>query len=128
MEVKMKAPLNVLGGPIQLCSQDPLTGWYRDGCCNTDDDDRGNHTVCAQVTQDFLFFIRENGNDLITPNMEMGFPGLKDGDSWCVCAGSWLQAHESGVGCPVFLESTHAGALSVVPLETLLEHAVASEV
>jgi uncharacterized protein (DUF2237 family) len=124
----MKAPLNVLGSPLATCSQDPITGWYRDGCCNTDEHDHGSHTVCAEVTQEFLEFIRTIGNDLITPNLELGFPGLTSGDSWCVCAASWLQAHEAGIGCAVHLESTHAGALAIVPLKALLEHAVAAEV
>jgi len=123
----MKASINVLGAPLQSCSHEPLTGWYRDGCCNTDDNDRGSHTVCAQVTTEFLEFLRTAGNDLMTPRPESGFPGLKAGDTWCVCAGSWFAAHEAGVGCPVHLESTHGLALEVVTLSALIEHAVASE-
>ena len=123
----MFAPLNVLGTPIQVCSLEPKTGWLRDGCCNTDASDVGSHTVCAHVTQEFLEHLREHGNDLITPAMQFGFPGLKDGDQWCVCAASWRQAHAMGKGCPVVLESTHAGALSIVPLEELMEHALAHE-
>ena len=124
----MKAPINVLGGPLHQCSTKPLTGWFRDGCCNTDASDRGSHTVCAQVTQEFLEFIRERGNDLITPVPRAGFPGLKTGDQWCVCAASWRQAHLEGKGCPVMLESTHAAALQIVPLEEMMVHAIAEEV
>lgn len=121
----MKAPLNVLGGILQACSHAPRTGWFRDGCCNTDENDHGNHTVCAHVTQPFLEFLQAKGNDLITPAREHGFPGLKPGDCWCVCAGSWKQAFDQGVACPVALESTHARALEQVPLEALMAHALA---
>ncbi len=124
----MKAPINVLGTPLLACSLDPKTGWYRDGCCNTDDDDLGSHTVCARVTDAFLEFIQMQGNDLITPHPEFGFPGLKSGDQWCVCAASWRQAYLAGVACPVILESTHAVALESVKLEELMEHALAVEV
>lgn len=124
----MKAPINVLGTPLLACSLDPKTGWYRDGCCNTDDDDMGSHTVCARVTDAFLEFIRMQGNDLITPNLGFGFPGLRPGDQWCVCAASWRQAYLAGVACPVILESTHAIALESVKLEELMEHALAVEV
>lgn len=123
----MKAPLNVLGGPLAACSHDPLTGWFRDGCCNTDDNDVGSHTVCAQVNQSFLEYLALMGNDLMTPAPQFGFPGLKDGDQWCVCAASWRQAHLAGKGCKVVLESTHAMALQIVPLEELMQHAVAVE-
>ena len=122
----MDASLNVLGTPLQACSHDPLTGWFRDGCCNTDDRDRGSHTVCAQVTAEFLEFLRRRGNDLVTPARQHGFPGLKPGDCWCVCAASWRQAYAAGVACPVHLESTHAGALKIVPLEELMAHAAAT--
>jgi len=123
----MDAPLNVLGTPLKACSHAPKTGWYRDGCCNTDASDRGSHTVCAQVTEEFLLFLQARGNDLITPMPQFGFPGLKPGDCWCVCAGSWREAAASGVGCPVHLESTHAKALQAAPLELLLQHALADE-
>ena len=123
----MHPSVNVNGTELQPCSTEPMTGWYRDGCCNTDTDDRGSHTVCAQVTEDFLVHIRGLGNDLMTPYPEAGFPGLKPGDSWCVCAASWLQAYEAGVACPVKLESTHAIALEIVPLKALLELAVSAE-
>ena len=119
----MKASLNVLGHPLESCSKDPLTGWFRDGCCNTDNRDRGSHTVCAVVTEEFLEQLRQDGNDLITPHPEHGFPGLKPGDGWCVCAASWYRAYQVGVACPVKLESTHAAALRIVPLKALAEHA-----
>lgn len=120
----MHRSLNVLGQPLQPCSQDPKTGWFRDGCCNTDDKDRGSHTVCARVTQEFLLFLRDQGNDLITPVPQVGFPGLKPGDQWCVVARSWLQAWQADKACPVVLESTHQAALAIVPLEALLQHAL----
>lgn len=123
----MDPSLNVLGLPLRPCSRDPLTGWYRDGCCNTDDNDRGSHTVCARVTRDFLEFLVLTGNDLITPVPEHGFPGLKEGDQWCVCAASWRQAYKAGRACPVVLESTHRRALSIVPLEELMAHALGEE-
>ena len=124
----MKPPINVLGTPLQMCSRDPLTGWYRDGCCNTDDQDRGSHTVCARVTEDFLAFLASRGNDLITPMPQHRFPGLRPGDQWCVVAASWRQAYRAGVACPVVLEATHAAALEVVPLEELMQYALAPEV
>ena len=120
----MMASLNVLGRPLLSCSHKPLTGWFRDGCCNTDARDRGSHTVCAVVTAEFLAYLQSTGNDLITPYPDSGFPGLKPGDQWCVCAASWLRAHEAGEGCPVKLEATHAAALSTVPLSAMMEHAV----
>ncbi len=124
----MKPPINVLGTPLQMCSRDPLTGWYRDGCCNTDDQDRGSHTVCARVTEEFLAFLASRGNDLITPMPQHRFPGLRPGDQWCVVAASWRQAYRAGVACPVVLEATHAAALEVVPLEELMQYALAPEV
>ena len=123
----MKAPINVLGGPLASCSREPMTGWFRDGCCNTDSNDRGSHTVCAKLTMEFLEYLRVLGNDLITPVPEFGFPGLKDGDQWCVCASSWRQAHLAGRGCAVVLEATHAAALEIVSLEELMQHAVGAE-
>ena len=123
----MKASINVLGTPLARCSVDPLTGWFRDGCCNTDKNDHGSHTVCAQVTEEFLEFICLQGNDLITPHLEFGFPGLRPGDQWCICAASWRQAYVAGVACPVQLESTHAAALSIVPLEELMAYSIAPE-
>ena len=120
----MKPSLNVLGEPLELCSNDPLTGWFRDGCCNTDERDRGLHTVCAQVTQPFLEYLKSKGNDLITPHPEYGFVGLKEGDQWCVCAASWYDAFQMGVACPIKLESTHIQTLELMPLEALLAHAI----
>ena len=122
----MMASLTVLGGPLEGCSLEPKTGWFRDGCCNTDARDLGSHTVCAVVTEEFLEFLKMRGNDLMTPHAESGFPGLKPGDGWCVCAASWHDAHLVGLGCPVKLESTHATALSIVPLKALMEHAIAA--
>lgn len=119
----MQPSFNVLGTPLKSCSTQPLTGWFRDGCCNTDAQDRGSHTVCARVTRSFLEELKRQGNDLITPAPEHGFPGLRDGDRWCVCAGSWLRAYQNGKACPVDLEATHRRALSVVPLEALMEFA-----
>jgi len=123
----MDRSVNVLGTPLRPCSHEPRTGWFRDGCCNTDDADRGSHTVCAQVTAEFLEFLRRRGNDLVTPVPEAGFPGLQPGDHWCVCAASWRDAAAAGVGCPIDLESTHARALRVVPLEELMAWASAPE-
>ena len=123
----MHRSLNVLGQPLQPCSHEPLTGWYRDGCCNTDDRDRGLHTVCARVTQPFLEFIARAGNNLIDPAPDVGFPGLKPDDQWCVVATSWYQAYRAGVACPVILESTHQATLQVVPLDALMAHAHAEE-
>lgn len=123
----MLPSLNVLGGPLVACSHEPKTGWFRDGCCNTDQRDRGSHTVCCRVTTDFLGFLKEKGNDLTTPAPQHGFPGLKDGDQWCVCISSWAEAFAQGVACPVFLEGTHERALAVVELDMLLAHAIAAE-
>lgn len=120
----MHPSINVLGTPLAPCSRDPLTGWYRDGCCNTDDADRGSHTVCCVVNETFLNFAKKQGNDLITPMPQYGFPGLQPGQSWCVCAGTWLAAVQAGQGCPVDLESTHERALEVIPLEILETHAL----
>ncbi|MEC8589224.1 MAG: DUF2237 domain-containing protein, partial [Candidatus Thermoplasmatota archaeon] len=110
----MHPSVNVLGTELKSCSTDPLTGWYRDGCCNTDDNDRGSHTVCCVVTQDFLEFAKAQGNDLMTPAPHFSFPGLKPGDSWCVCARTWLAAVHAGSACPVDLEATHEEALSII--------------
>jgi hypothetical protein len=115
---------NVLGGELALCSASPRTGFYRDGCCNTGAEDHGLHVVCAQVTREFLEFARAQGNDLVTPAPEYGFPGLTPGDRWCVCAGTWRQAYEAGVAAPVVLAATHEETLAVVPLAALKEHAL----
>lgn len=114
---------NVLGGPLQECSSDPVTGFYRDGCCNTDAADFGSHTVCAVVSEEFLAHQVSVGNDLSTPRPEYGFAGLQPGDRWCVCASRWRQAYEAGAASPVVLASTHARALELIPLQALREHA-----
>lgn len=116
--------LNVLGTELQPCSFDPLTGYYRTGCCENRGDDPGLHTVCCRVTEDFLEFSREQGNDLITPMPQYGFPGLRPGDQWCVCATRWLEAHRAGRACEVVLESTHVSTLEYVDLADLQAHAV----
>jgi hypothetical protein len=118
------AARNVLGTPLADCSHDPKTGWFRDGCCRTDDQDRGSHTVCARLTAEFLEFSRHVGNDLSTPRPEFHFPGLKPGDQWCVCAARWMQAFEAGVAPPVRLEATHERALEFAPLAALRYHAL----
>ena len=115
---------NVLGEKLEPCSSDPLTGWFRDGCCNTDDVDRGVHTVCARVTKDFLEWAKINGNDLITPHPEFDFSGLKEGDCWCVCAGTYAQAIEEGKACKVFLKKTNNKTLEIIPLEKLKKFAI----
>ena len=118
----MLPSFNVLGGDLETCSTDPLTGWFRDGCCNTDRNDRGLHTVCCVLTEEFLEFARSRGNDLITPAPQHGFPGLEPGDRWCVCAQTWQDAADEGVACPVVLASTHEETLQIVALETLVQH------
>jgi len=115
-------PLNVLGTPLQDCSHDPLTGYFRDGCCRTRADDLGTHVVCARVTAEFLEFSRAQGNDLITPHPEWRFPGLRPGDQWCLCAMRWKEALEAGVAPPVVLEATHIAALEFVTLADLEYH------
>lgn len=115
--------LNVLGGPLEACSYDPLTGFMRTGCCETGPDDLGSHTVCARVTQRFLEFSVSRGNDLVTPQPQWRFRGLKPGDRWCLCASRWLEACMAGVAPPVVLEATHQAALRIVPLELLQRHA-----
>jgi uncharacterized protein (DUF2237 family) len=116
--------LNVLGAELQQCGTDPLTGFYRDGCCSSGPEDVGSHTVCAVVTREFLEHQMSVGNDLTTPRPEWQFPGLQPGDRWCVVAVRWLQAYQEGVAAPVVLASTHERALDVIPLRLLREHAV----
>jgi uncharacterized protein len=116
--------LNVLGGPLEECGTDPVTGFYRDGCCGTGPQDVGSHTVCAVVTADFLAHQRSVGNDLSTPRPEYTFPGLQPGDRWCVVAIRWMQAYLDGVAAPVVLASTHERALDVIPLKALQENAI----
>ena len=111
--------LNVLGTPLLACSFDPLTGYCRDGCCNTDHNDHGSHVVCAKVTQAFLDFSVSRGNDLVTPRPEFRFAGVKAGDRWCLCARRWLEAFQAGVAPPVVLEATHRKALEIVTIEQL---------
>ena len=111
--------LNVLGTELVSCSLDPVTGYFRDGCCNTDEHDHGSHVVCAKVTQEFLEFSKQHGNDLITPRPEWNFPGLEPGDQWCLCAVRWKQAYDQGVAPPVILESTHHNALKYATLDQL---------
>jgi len=111
--------LNVVGGTLRPCSERPLTGFFRDGCCSTAPEDLGSHTVCAIMTEDFLAFSRAAGNDLSTPRPEWGFEGLRPDDRWCVCAARWLEAHAAGYAPPIVLGATHARALEVVPIEAL---------
>ena len=120
----MSDATNVLGGPLQPCSVEPRTGFYRDGCCNTGPEDLGLHVVCTQVTAEFLEFSAEHGNDLSTPMPEFGFPGLQPGDRWCVCAGRWRAALDAGVAPPVVLAATHEETLAVVTLDDLKRHAI----
>lgn len=115
---------NVLGGELEACGTDPVTGFYRDGCCATGPDDLGSHTICAVVTAEFLNHQRSIGNDLTTPMPEYRFPGLVPGDRWCVTARNWLQAHRDGAAALVVLASTNERALDIVPIEALREHAV----
>jgi uncharacterized protein (DUF2237 family) len=115
---------NVLGGPLESCSLDPLTGFYRDGCCRTSPADPGSHTICAVVSAEFLEHQVQIGNDLSTPIPQYGFPGLVPGDRWCVTARNWLRAHEAGAAAYVVLAATHERALDIVPLEVLQEYAV----
>lgn len=117
---------NVLGGPLATCSREPLTGFFRDGCCRTVSADTGVHTVCAVMTQAFLEFTVAAGNDLVTPRPEFDFPGLLVGDRWCLCAARWLEAEHAGCAPPVILEATHEKTLAIVPLDVLRRHAVAS--
>lgn len=121
----MKAPSrNVLGGPLADCSKQPMTGFFRDGCCNTSDEDRGSHTVCTVVTADFLRFSKARGNDLSTPLPEHGFPGLQPGDRWCLCAARWQEALKAGRAPLVVLTATHERALEIVSLADLKRHAI----
>jgi len=115
---------NVLGEKLEKCSDDPLTGWYRDGCCNTNEVDLGVHTVCAKVTAKFLEWAKSSGNDLITPHPEFNFPGLKEGDCWCVCADTYALSIVSGTACKIFLKRTNYKTLSIIPLEKLKQYAI----
>jgi uncharacterized protein (DUF2237 family) len=115
---------NVLGGDLEMCSVDPMTGWMRDGSCNTDEFDRGSHTICAVMTREFLEHQRSIGNDLVTPMPHFHFPGLLPGDRWCVTAPNWLRAHHDGAAAPVVLASTNKKVLGIVSLEVLRQYAV----
>lgn len=120
----MNESKNVLGGDLEPCCTDPMTGWFRDGCCNTDERDAGLHVICAEMTAEFLEFSRKKGNDLVTPRPDFGFPGLMPGDKWCLCAARWQEAFEADCAPPVLLEATHARALEVCELEDLRLHAI----
>lgn len=120
----MSEAKNILGGPLAVCSTDPMTGYYRNGCCDTGAGDMGAHVVCAQVTEEFLTYTKNRGNDLSTPRPQFNFPGLKPGDRWCLCASRWQEALEAGVAPPVVLEATHAMALEHVSLHDLKQYAL----
>jgi uncharacterized protein (DUF2237 family) len=115
---------NVFGEPLKSCSERPLTGFYRSGCCHTGPDDLGLHTVCVEVTEDFLAFSRARGNDLSTPQPDFDFPGLEPGDRWCLCAARWREALEAGMAPRVILSSTHEATLAIVTLEDLKRYAI----
>ena len=119
--MKLHDSLNVFGAPLEPCSVEPVTGFFRNGCCDTSDEDQGSHTVCVLMTEEFLAYSKYVGNDLSTPMEQYGFPGLKDGDQWCLCAARFLQAYEEGAAPRVRLRSTHIRALEVVPMEYLKE-------
>ena len=120
----MDESLNVFDEALESCSDRPLTGFFRDGCCNTSDQDVGSHTVCVRLTAEFLEFSRFRGNDLSTPQPEFEFPGLNPGDCWCLCAARWLEAHEHGMAPKVYLRGTHKRALEIVPLAVLRKFAM----
>lgn len=119
-------PLNVLGEELACCCTDPITGFHQDGFCRTGEMDTGRHVICAQVTREFLDFTLSMGNDLVTPRPEFGFPGLKPGDKWCLCALRWKEALEADVAPPVYLAGTHVNALNYVTLQQLKENAIAT--
>jgi uncharacterized protein (DUF2237 family) len=116
--------INVMGSPLEPCSTDPAAGFFRDGCCNTCAEDVGSHTVCVEVTIKFLEYSRFAGNDLSTPHPEFSFPGLQEGNRWCLCAARWLEAHDKGMAPRVFLNNTHIKALEIIPLALLEANAV----
>lgn len=115
---------NVYGEPLETCGLDPVTGFYRDGCCNTGNDDHGIHTVCARLTEAFLDYSRARGNDLTSPDPALGFRGLRPGDHWCLCASRWLEAHKAGRAPGVYLRATHEETLAIIPFEVLFEYAL----
>jgi uncharacterized protein (DUF2237 family) len=116
--------VNVLGTPLKVCSTDPMTGWFRNGCCETGKGDRGLHLVCCRVTEEFLEHQRSIGNDLMTPMPAYRFPGLRPGDQWCVCVTRWVESMEAGFACPIDLEATHISTLEFVSLDDLQRHSV----
>lgn len=118
---------NVLGGDLQACSMDPVTGFFRDGCCHNSKEDKGMHTVCAVMTKDFLVYSRSMGNDLVTPRLEYQFPGLKEGDRWCLCLGRWVEAFDAGFAPSVVLEATHSSVCEFIDREVLERFAWHSE-
>jgi uncharacterized protein (DUF2237 family) len=124
MQTKTPRARNVLGSELKDCSDQPKTGFFRDGCCNTSDEDFGAHTVCAEMTAEFLAFSKQQGNDLSTPRPEYGFPGLKAGDRWCLCASRWVEALQEGRAPRVVLESTHERTLEFVPIAVLRQYAI----
>ena len=124
MKAVQKDAKNVLGRPLETCSIEPMTGFFRDGCCQSSDRDPGLHIVCAKMTQDFLAFSRSKGNDLSTPRPEFNFPGLKPGDQWCLCAARWVEAAKEDKAPPIYLEGTHEAVLKYIPLDILLEFAI----
>ena len=115
---------NVLGEKLEDCSMDPITGWFRDGCCNTNEIDHGVHTVCAKVTTKFLEWAKNSGNDLITPHPEFGFPGLQNGDCWCVCASTFAESINAGTACKIYLKKTNYKTLEIIPLSKLKQYAI----
>lgn len=120
----MDPSLNVYGEPLESCSDEPLTGFFRDGCCNTDEQDVGSHTVCVQLSRAFLEYSKSRGNDLSTPRPEMNFPGLRPGDRWCLCAARWMEAQRSDAAPRVYLRCTHHRALEIVPWKLLSRYAL----
>ncbi|MFK8015052.1 MAG: DUF2237 family protein [Gammaproteobacteria bacterium] len=120
----MNPSVNVFGETLGVCGTDPVTGYFRDGCCNTSGRDSGSHTVCVELTTEFLEFSRDRGNDLMTPRPEFGFPGLRAGQRWCLCASRWLESYEAGSAPRVVLQSTHQRALEIVPLDVLTPFAL----
>jgi len=120
----MDESLNVFGEPLLSCSEQPLSGFYRDGCCNTGEEDLGSHTVCIEITTKFLEYSRFKGNNLSTPIPEFGFPGLKPGNRWCLCADRWLEAYHQGMAPKVYLMRTHQNALKIIPLALLKQFAI----
>ena len=121
---KSEKILNIFGDEIDACCHDPVTGFFRDGFCNTDEHDFGSHVVCVEITEDFLKFSKEMGNDLSTPHPEFDFPGLKEGDAWCVCAGTYAESIKAGTACKVFIKKTNYKTLEIIPLDKLKKYAV----